>query len=271
MKHERKTCIFVAQEIFALKITFLGTGTSQGVPIIGCPCDICQSTDLRDKRLRTSLLIETETTTVVIDSGPDFRQQLLRAKVKKLDGLVFTHSHKDHVAGMDDIRAFNYLQNKPVDVYATEFTQQILKREFEYVFNNTSYPGIPQINLHTIDKNNSIQIGDIILQPIEVMHYKMPVLGFRINGFTYITDANFIDEAEFEKIKGSTCLVLNALRREQHISHFTLAEAIAIAQAIQPQQTYFTHISHQLGFHEDVEAELPVGINLAYDMLSIEV
>jgi phosphoribosyl 1,2-cyclic phosphate phosphodiesterase len=254
-----------------LKITFLGTGTSQGVPIIGCPCAICQSTDLKDKRLRTSILIETETTTVVIDSGPDFRQQLLRAKVAKLDGLVFTHSHKDHVAGMDDIRAFNYLQNKPVDVYATEFTQHILKREFEYVFNNTSYPGIPQINLHTIDKNNSIQIGDITLQPIEVMHYKMPVLGFRINGFTYITDANFIDETEFEKIIGSTCLVLNALRREQHISHFTLAEAIAISERIQPEQTFFTHISHQLGFHEDVEAELPLGINLAYDMLSIEI
>lgn len=178
------------------KFTFLGTGTSQGVPIIGCQCDICLSNHPKDKRLRTSVLIESETTTVVIDSGPDFRQQLLREDVRKLDGLIFTHSHKDHVAGMDDIRAFNYLQNKPVDVYATLFTQSVLKREFEYVFNNASYPGVPQLNLHTISKETVIRIGDIELQPIEVMHYKMPVLGFRIKNLTYITDANAIDENE---------------------------------------------------------------------------
>ncbi len=254
-----------------MKITFLGTGTSQGVPIIGCQCAVCLSKDPKDKRLRTSLLVETDTTTIVIDSGPDFRQQLLRQDVRRLDGLIFTHSHKDHVAGMDDIRAFNYLQNKPVDVFATQFTQEVIKKEFEYIFSNSSYPGVPQINLHTITKHTDIVIGDIHIKPIEVMHYKMPVLGYRINNFTYITDANFIEEIEMNKIKGSQYLVLNALRRETHISHFTLDEAIEIASLIKPEVTFFTHISHQLGLHHDVESELPVGIHLAYDTLSIDI
>jgi len=258
-------------ENYTLKITFLGTGTSQGVPIIGCQCYVCQSIDHKDKRLRTSLLIETETTTVVIDSGPDFRQQLLRANLCKLDGLVFTHSHKDHLAGMDDIRAFNYLQNKPVEVYATEFTQQVIKKEFEYIFSNSSYPGVPQINLNTIDKEKEFIIGDIHIQPIEVMHYKMPVLGFRINNFTYITDANHIEDAEMNKIMGTKYLVLNALRKEAHISHFTLDEAIQISAKLAPDLTYLTHISHQLGLHQDVQNELPFGIQLAYDTLSFEI
>lgn len=252
-----------------LKFTFLGTGTSQGVPLIGCQCAICLSDDQKDKRLRTSLLIQSETTNVVIDSGPDFRQQMLRADVRTLDGLVFTHSHKDHVAGMDDIRAFNYLQDKHIDVYATEFTQSVIKREFEYIFSNVSYPGIPQINLHTITKAAPFTIGDITLEPIEVMHYKMPVLGYRINNFTYITDANFIDNVEFEKIKGTEYLVLNALRREKHISHFTLEEAVEIAKMANAKHTFFTHVSHQLGFHKVVSIELPNTMHLAYDMLSI--
>lgn len=253
-----------------IKFTFLGTGTSQGVPIIGCQCPVCRSTDLHDKRLRTSLLIESDTTTVVIDSGPDFRQQLLRADVRKLDGLVFTHSHKDHLAGMDDIRAFNYLQGKAVDVFATEFTQQVIKKEFEYIFSNVNYPGIPELTLHTISKSETFQIGDLVFTPIEVMHYKMPVLGFRINDFTYITDANFINEEEISKILGTKILVLNALRKETHISHFTLEEAIQLASEINPDETYFTHISHQLGFHEEVNAELPNRMQLAYDTLAIE-
>jgi phosphoribosyl 1,2-cyclic phosphate phosphodiesterase len=252
-----------------VKITFLGTGTSQGVPIIGCQCNICLSTDTKDKRLRSSILIESETTTVVIDSGPDFRQQLLRADVRKLDGLVFTHSHKDHIAGMDDIRAFNYLQGKPVEVYATSSTQEVVRKEFPYVFSDSDYPGIPKLNMHTISKEQPFRIGDIDFRPIEVLHYKMPVLGFRINDFTYITDANFIEEAELAKVLGTRILVLNALRRETHISHFTLQEAINLSQKIQPAQTYFTHISHQLGLHIDVEKELPDGINLACDTLSI--
>ncbi len=252
-----------------MKITFLGTGTSQGVPIIGCQCAICLSTDACDKRLRSSILIESDNTTVVIDSGPDFRQQLLRADVRKLDGLIFTHSHKDHIAGMDDIRAFNYLQGKAVDVFATIETQKIIKNEFPYVFSNSDYPGIPKLNMHTISKHDPFQIGDFHFVPIEVLHYKMPVLGFRINDFTYITDANKIEEAELEKIFGTRILVLNALRREQHISHFTLAEAMAISQQLGVEQAYFTHISHQLGLHADVEKELPDGMNLAFDTFSI--
>jgi phosphoribosyl 1,2-cyclic phosphate phosphodiesterase len=224
---------------------------------------------MKDKRLRSSILVETETTTVVIDSGPDFRQQLLKAGVKKLDGLVFTHSHKDHIAGMDDIRAFNYLQGKPVDVYATVQTQMVIRSEFPYIFSDLDYPGIPKLNMHTIHKDNSFQIGDLPFTPIEVFHYKMPVLGFRINDFTYITDANYIDDTELQKVFGTQYLVLNALRREEHISHFTLSQAISLAASIKPVQTYFTHISHQLGLHTEVNEELPNGIQLAYDTLSI--
>ena len=253
-----------------MKLTFLGTGTSQGIPLIGCQCPICLSTDSKDKRLRTSVMIQSETTTVVIDSGPDFRQQMLREDVRKLDGLVFTHSHKDHLAGMDDIRAFNYIQKKDMDVYANEETQAMIRNDFAYIFNNNSYPGIPQVQMHLIDKNNAFTIGDITFLPIEVMHFKMNVLGFRVENLTYITDANFISAEEKQKIIGSDILILNALRREKHISHFTLDEAIEISNELESKQTYFTHISHQLGLHEEVEKELPLGKNLAYDMLSIE-
>jgi len=253
-----------------LKLTFLGTGTSQGIPLIGCQCAVCLSKDNSDKRLRTSVMIQSETTTVVIDSGPDFRQQMLRENVRKLDGLVFTHSHKDHLAGMDDIRAFNYIQKKDMDVYANEETQAMIKNDFAYIFTNNSYPGIPQVQMHLIDKNSAFTIGDITFVPIEVMHFKMNVLGFRVKNLTYITDANFISAEEKQKIIGSDILILNALRREKHISHFTLDEAIEISNELESKQTYFTHISHQLGLHEEVEKELPLGKNLAYDMLSIE-
>jgi phosphoribosyl 1,2-cyclic phosphate phosphodiesterase len=253
-----------------LKLTFLGTGTSQGIPLIGCQCPICLSTDSKDKRLRTSVMIQSETTTVVIDSGPDFRQQMLREDVRKLDGLVFTHSHKDHLAGMDDIRAFNYIQKKDMDVYANEETQAMIRNDFAYIFNNNSYPGIPQVQMHLIDKNNAFTIGDITFLPIEVMHFKMKVLGFRVENLTYITDANFISAEEKQKIIGSDILILNALRREKHISHFTLDEAIEISNELESKQTYFTHISHQLGLHKEVEKELPLGKNLAFDMLTIE-
>ena len=215
-------------------------------------------------------MIQSETTTVVIDSGPDFRQQMLREDVRKLDGLVFTHSHKDHLAGMDDIRAFNYIQKKDMDVYANEETQAMIRNDFAYIFTNNSYPGIPQVQMHLIDKNNTFTIGDITFLPIEVMHFKMNVLGFRVKNLTYITDANFISAEEKQKIIGSDILILNALRREKHISHFTLDEAIELSNELEPKQTYFTHISHQLGLHEEVEKELPLGKKLAYDMLSIE-
>ncbi|MFD0751321.1 MBL fold metallo-hydrolase [Mucilaginibacter calamicampi] len=253
-----------------MTITFLGTGTSQGVPVIACGCEVCTSPDKRDKRLRSSVLVESDTTTVVIDSGPDFRYQMLRANVQKLDALVFTHEHKDHVAGMDDIRAFNYKQQAPMDIYANARVQNTLKREFPYVFDEHKYPGIPQVNLHTIT-TEPFTVGDIGFTPIEVMHYKLPVLGFRINDFTYITDAKTIADSEKEKLKGTKILVLNALQKQEHISHFTFQEAIDFALEIGAETTYFTHISHRLGKHADVSAELPAGIELAYDGLKLTI
>lgn len=251
-----------------MKVTFTGTGTSQGVPIIGCQCAVCTSTDKRDNRLRTSVLIESEHTHVAIDAGPDFRYQMLRSRVHQLDAIVFTHSHKDHIAGLDDVRAYNFFQQKPMDVYATEETQMALRREYAYIFENAHYPGVPQIRLHTITKDRPFSIGDLQFLPVEVTHYEMKVLGFRIGDFTYITDANHIDAEEFEKVKGSKVLVLNALRHQQHVSHYTLSEAIEVARAAQAETTYFTHISHQLGLHEPTEHELPNGMHLAYDCLS---
>jgi phosphoribosyl 1,2-cyclic phosphate phosphodiesterase len=251
-------------------ITFLGTGTSQGVPVIACDCEVCTSADPHDNRLRSSIMIETADKTVVIDSGPDFRYQMLREKVKKLDAIVFTHEHKDHVAGMDDIRAFNYRQNAPIDVYATERVQTALKREFAYIFANFKYPGIPQINMHTIDLH-PFDIGSLHLIPVEVMHYKLPVLGFRINDFTYITDAKTVSESEIQKIKGTKTLVINALQTQSHISHFTLDEAIAFAQQIGAEKTYLTHISHRLGLHKAMSADLPSGIEFAYDGLKLDI
>jgi phosphoribosyl 1,2-cyclic phosphate phosphodiesterase len=230
--------------------TFLGSGTSQGVPLIGCQCATCLSYDSRDKRLRSSLMIESDTTKIVIDSGPDFRQQLLRENIKTLDAVVFT------------------LQNKHMPVYATEQVQVALKREFAYIFSGNDYPGIPKIDLHTINQSSFI-IGDIPILPIDVWHYKMPVKAFRIKDFTYITDANKVDESEKEKIKGSKIIVINALRREAHISHFTFQEAIDFIIEMQPEQAYFTHISHQLGKHAGVEKELPENIRLGFDGLKI--
>jgi phosphoribosyl 1,2-cyclic phosphate phosphodiesterase len=251
-------------------ITFLGTGTSQGVPVIACECEVCASADARDKRLRTSILVEGGDKTIVIDSGPDFRYQMLRAKVMHLDAIVFTHEHKDHVAGMDDIRAFNYKQQGPVDVYADSRVQLALRREFPYIFDDKGYPGIPQVQMHTIGLQ-PFDIGNVHFTPIQVMHYKLPVLGFRIKDFTYITDAKTVSEPEKQKIRGSKILVVNALQKEKHISHFTLAEAIAFANDINAETTYFTHISHRLGKHQDITKELPAHIKLAYDGLKLEI
>jgi len=252
-------------------ITFLGTGTSQGVPVIACGCEVCTSSDRRDKRLRSSILIESDNTTVSIDSGPDFRYQMLRANVQRLDAIVYTHEHKDHVAGMDDIRAFNFKQQKPMDVYAEPRVQAALMREFPYVFDEDNrYPGTPQVAMHTISLT-PFNIGDIHFIPIEVMHYRLPVLGFRINDFTYITDAKTISETEKQKIKGSKILVINALQKQSHISHFTLDEAIAFAREIGAGKTYLTHISHRLGKHQVIDAELPNGIELAYDGLQLSI
>ena len=254
-----------------MTVTFLGTGTSQGVPVIACGCEICTSPDTHDKRLRTSILIEAEDKTIVIDSGPDFRYQMLRAGVKRLDAIVFTHEHKDHIAGMDDIRAFNYWQMGPVDIYADARVQKALVREFPYVFDGTGYPGIPQVVVHPIDHTHPFTIGSIKLTPVEVLHYKLPVLGFRINDFTYITDAKTVSETEKQKIKGTKTLVINALQKQTHISHFTLDEAIAFANDIGAETTYLTHISHRLGRHADISKELPDNVKLAYDGLVLTI
>jgi phosphoribosyl 1,2-cyclic phosphate phosphodiesterase len=251
-----------------ITITFLGTGTSSGVPMIGCDCEVCTSEDPKDNRLRSSILVQTASTTLVVDTGPDFRYQMLREKIKKLDAVLFTHPHKDHLAGLDDIRAFNFFNRKPIDVYADSLTEEAVRRDFYYAFSDTKYPGIPELNLNTISLD-PFTIGDIPVVPILVWHMKMPVMGFRFGKFTYITDANKIDETEKEKIRGSEVMVLNALRKQKHISHFTLEEAINTVEECDVPAAYFTHMSHQMGRHSDIETELPPGIHLAYDGLKL--
>ena len=253
-----------------LDITILGTGTSTGVPLIGCDCAVCNSIDPRDSRLRTSIKITSKTTSVVIDTTPDFRYQMLRTNTTKLDAVVFTHPHRDHYAGLDDIRPFNFFSNKPMHVYANELTQVAIKRDFYYAFEEKKDVGLPEMILHTIHRA-PFTIGDMEFTPIQVMHREMPVLGFRIGDFTYITDANFIGEEEKEKIKGSRVLILNALRPQDHPTHFNLAQAIAIAKELAIPMVYFTHFSHQIGLHADVEAILPDTIRMAYDGLSFSV
>jgi phosphoribosyl 1,2-cyclic phosphate phosphodiesterase len=238
--------------------------------VIGCGCVVCKSADERDKRLRASVLIEQDDQTVVIDTGPDFRQQMLRSGTSKLNAVLFTHGHRDHISGLDDIRAFNYLQKSPMDVFAEERVVRALYSGFPYVFAEKKYPGIPQVRMHTIT-NDPFQIGDIKVIPIRMMHYHLPVLGFRLGEFAYLTDANYIPEGEKEKLFGVKYLVVNALRREAHISHFTLAEAVNLIEELGPRMGYLTHISHQMGFVADLESELPARIRPAYDGLVLDV
>lgn len=253
-----------------MKVTFLGTGTSQGVPILCCECEVCRSTNPKDKRLRASILVQSSQANIVIDSGPDFRQQLLRIGLKTLDAVVFTHEHKDHIAGLDEVKAFNFFNKVRMPVYATGRVQEALKREFAYIFADEKYPGIPEVDLYTV-RNEPFTIKEITFTPIEVMHYKLPVKAYRIKDFTYITDANFISKEEKEKIKGSKIIVINALRREEHISHYTLDEAVNLLKELKPEKAYLTHISHQMGLHDTVSKELPDFIGIAYDGLEIEI
>jgi phosphoribosyl 1,2-cyclic phosphate phosphodiesterase len=251
-----------------LKITFLGTGTSQGVPLIACKCTVCLSNNSKDKRLRSSIHIQYGERSIIVDSGPDFRQQCLRANIERLDALLFTHGHKDHTAGFDDIRAFNYIQKEDINVYLDRRVEKILKKDFDYVFFGEKYPGVPEAKLHLFE-NKPFNIFEVPITPIEVLHYKLPVFGFRIDNFTYLTDVNHIPDSEMEKIVGTEYLVLTALRKEKHISHFTLDESLEIIERIKPKKAYLTHISHQLGLHEDVSTELPNNVKLAFDGLEV--
>lgn len=252
------------------KAIVLGSGTSQGVPMIACSCEVCSSTDAKDKRLRASLLFAVNGKNYVIDAGPDFRQQMLRAQVNDLEAIIFTHEHKDHVAGLDDVRAYNYRYNSPMDIYCTTAVETALKREFHYIFSTENYPGIPKIKLHTID-NAPFAVGpDCTLIPIQVYHYKMPVLGFRIGDFAYITDAKTIDLKESQKLLGLETLIINALHQSRHISHFNLEEALEFIALIQPKKAYLTHISHLFGKHASIQKLLPENVSLAFDGLEID-
>jgi phosphoribosyl 1,2-cyclic phosphate phosphodiesterase len=252
-----------------LRITFLGTGTSQGVPVIACSCAVCLSSDDRDKRLRSSLKIEHEERVLVIDTGPDFRQQMLRSGTKRLDAVLYTHEHKDHLAGMDDVRPFNFIAQQHVHLYATERVELALKREFYYAFGENRYPGAPEITVHRMD-NRPFHTAGLDVLPIEAMHGGIPVTGFRIRDFVYLTDANFIAAGELDKMRNCEILVINALRLEKHYSHFNLEEALDIIREVKPKKTFLTHISHRFGKHEEISRMLPAEVSPAYDGLLLE-
>lgn len=240
------------------------------MPLIGCECDVCRSVDFRDKRLRSSIHIAVDGRSFVVDTGPDFRQQMLRLDLKQLDAVLFTHEHKDHTAGLDEVRAFNFRSGRDMPIYARSTVLNQLEREFSYIFSEHKYPGIPQIRVHEI-QNEPFDVEGVRVIPIEVLHHKLPVFGFRIGDFTYLTDLNYIEEGELRKVYGTKVLVLDALQRQPHISHFTLDQAVDLANRIGADQTYFTHISHRLGLHREVENELPTHIRLGYDGLRIRV
>jgi phosphoribosyl 1,2-cyclic phosphate phosphodiesterase len=251
-----------------MKVTFLGTGTSQGVPVIGCSCEVCQSLDYRDKRLRTSIHIEVDNQSFVVDTGPDFRQQMLRESIRRIDAILFTHAHRDHTAGLDDVRAYNFMQQMDMPVYGTIAVLEQLKIEYAYAFTDHYYPGIPRLTLHNIT-DDAFKINGVPVIPLEVKHLNMPVLGFRFGNFSYITDANFIPAETFDKLRGTQTLVLNALQRQEHISHFNLQQALEMVQQINPVKAYIIHISHKLGLHADVSKELPENVALAFDGMQI--
>ncbi len=254
----------------SIRATFLGTGTSIGVPVITCDCPVCSSDDPHDKRMRTSAMVEVEGHTFVIDCGPDFRQQMLHQKVTNLDAVLFTHEHRDHIAGLDDVRAFNYVLNKKIDIFGTEPVMDAIRTEFPYIFSETRYFGAPQLNIHFID-HRPFSILGVTIHPILAMHEKLPVTGFRIGDFTYITDASYIGPDELDKVRGSKVVVLNALRNSKHVSHFSIGEAVDILKDLAPEAGFLTHLSHFAGLHEDVNRKLPPFIRLAYDGLVVEI
>jgi phosphoribosyl 1,2-cyclic phosphate phosphodiesterase len=253
-----------------LRVIFLGTGTSQGVPVIGCGCDACRSDDPHDNRLRSSILIQNDTSTIVIDTGPDFRQQMLREKITGLDAVIYTHEHRDHVAGLDDIRSFNFLQKRSMDLYGEKRVLQSIRISFPYVFAENKYPGVPNVILHEIT-TDPFMLENIRFIPIRLVHANIPVLGFRINDFAYLVDANFISSLEKEKLKGVKQVVIGALRKEKHHSHFTLDEAGKLFLELGAKEGYVTHISHQMGVEKDFKTLLPDGMIPAYDGLVLEI
>lgn len=257
-------------KILIVKITFLGTGTSQGVPVIACKCKTCRSDDEKDKRLRTSLLLETSDRNILIDAGPDFRQQMLKAGVTRLDSILLTHEHRDHIGGMDDVRAFNYISREPIDIYSDEKVQEAVRTIYPYVFSEHKYPGVPRMNLIRID-DQPFSIGSTEIIPVRVYHYRLPVYGFRTGDLAYITDANYIPEENKKKLIGVKHLVINALRKEKHLSHFNLREALQLIDEISPRKGYITHISHQMGLHKEVSRDLPANVMLAYDGLVVDI
>ena len=253
-----------------MKVTFLGTGTSQGVPVINCQCDVCASMDPRDKRLRSSIHLETGGKSFIIDTGPDFRQQVLTQGISKLDAVIFTHQHKDHIAGLDDVRGFNFSLKKDIPIYGTEAVIEQLKQEFSYIFASSKYPGVPRVVVHSI-QNQAFVAEGVEFKPIEVLHHKLPVFGYRVNNFTYITDAKHISPEEKQKITGTEVLAINALQHKPHLSHFTFEEALSLINEIKPRRAYLTHISHNLGTQLAMSRQLPQHIELAYDGLQIEI
>ncbi len=253
-----------------MKITFLGTGTSTGVPVVACKCDVCTSENPFDKRYRSSVMLTRGNSNIIIDCGPDFRIQMLKHKVEDIDAVVFTHAHRDHIAGLDDIRAFNFILNKSIDIYGSKITLEAIKVQFPYIFMPGRYKGAPQLILHPINES-PFNIGEFNFIPIEVLHFDMKVFGYRIADFTYITDANYISPAELDKVRGSKVVVINALRKSRHASHFSLDEALGIIDDLKPDAAYLTHISHFLGKFESIEPTLPNGVHLAHDGLQIEI
>lgn len=253
-----------------MRVTLLGTGTSQGVPVIACKCDVCRSDDPKDKRLRSAIMVEEGSTRIVVDVGPDFRQQMLRHEVDNLDAVLLTHEHADHIFGLDDIRSFNWLRKGPMDVYCEQRVQDNLRTIFNYVFAEIKYPGTPQMDLIDIE-NDAFKIGAIDVIPIRVYHHKLPVYGFRFGQFAYLTDFNRIEDQELEKVIGVDTLVICALRKTSHISHLNLSGALRLIEKIAPRKAYLTHMSHEMGKHRDLLAELPPNVEPAFDGLVLEI
>lgn len=250
-----------------IKITVLGTGTSQGVPVIGCQCKVCKSSDPKDNRLRSSIMFNYKGENFVIDTGPDFRQQMLREDVRSLRAVIYTHAHKDHIAGMDDVRSFNFLERRDMELFCNQQTEEALKREFYYAFESNKYPGVPSVNLNRINGVAFSLPGGLKVTPIQMYHYKMPVLGFRIGDFAYMTDVKTIPDEELEKLDGVKTIILDCLRIKEHISHLNLEEALRLIERIKPEKTYLTHISHLFETHDGIVKMVPEGVEPAYDGL----